>query len=229
MSTAKAGSKAAKILAAADDLFSKQGFRGVTMSTIAQRAHVGKGTAYLYWRSKEELLLELVARHLQETLSKVAEQLKEDTSLAMPNRLLPLLAETWLEKSTIRALQTADEESLGALFDNPTVGQLFQENNSRAIISRLLPIWRQHGVVKASWTEQEQQLCLEMLLLGFFTESSHFVTQTLGHKHNLAQVLDLAISAVLAVATPSSSAQSLSSAICKTLTDQAQAISSSYL
>ena len=39
-------SRAAKVLAAAEELVVKQGFKGVTMSAVAQRAHVGKGTPY---------------------------------------------------------------------------------------------------------------------------------------------------------------------------------------
>ena len=47
---------AARILAAARELVLKRGVKGLTVAEIAARAHVGKGTAYLYWPTKEDLL-----------------------------------------------------------------------------------------------------------------------------------------------------------------------------
>ncbi|MGD1840513.1 MAG: TetR/AcrR family transcriptional regulator [Thermonemataceae bacterium] len=44
-----------RIVAAAEKLFSHEGVEKVTMNHIAQEAKVGKGTLYLYFKSKEEL------------------------------------------------------------------------------------------------------------------------------------------------------------------------------
>lgn len=48
------------LLQAAAALFAQTDFEGVTIAGIAQRAGVAKGTAYLYFNSKEAVFLELV-------------------------------------------------------------------------------------------------------------------------------------------------------------------------
>lgn len=59
----------AEILAAARDLIEELGFDGVTMSALAKRANLAKGTLYLYVRSKEELFLLLFVDALEELVS----------------------------------------------------------------------------------------------------------------------------------------------------------------
>ncbi|MCB1359516.1 MAG: helix-turn-helix transcriptional regulator [Maritimibacter sp.] len=49
----------AAILAAAREMIAESGFDGVTMSGLAGRAGLAKGTLYLYARTKEELFLAL--------------------------------------------------------------------------------------------------------------------------------------------------------------------------
>lgn len=44
-----------KILHAAKEVFSQEGFAGARIDTIAQRAHVNKAMIYYYFKSKEEL------------------------------------------------------------------------------------------------------------------------------------------------------------------------------
>ena len=56
------GDKAERILAVTRDLLLKRGVRGMTVAELAERAHVGKGTVYLYWDTKEELFFSVLAR-----------------------------------------------------------------------------------------------------------------------------------------------------------------------
>ncbi len=50
-------SKRRRILEAATELFTEQGFDATTTATIAKRAGIGAGTLYLYVESKEDLLV----------------------------------------------------------------------------------------------------------------------------------------------------------------------------
>ena len=45
------------ILAAAEELFSRRGFKGTTMQKISEKAGLSKGAVYLYFKSKDELYL----------------------------------------------------------------------------------------------------------------------------------------------------------------------------
>ena len=48
--------KRGAILAAACELFAERGFHGTTVPEVAERAHVGAGTVYRYFESKEALV-----------------------------------------------------------------------------------------------------------------------------------------------------------------------------
>jgi AcrR family transcriptional regulator len=49
-----------KLLAAAEEEFGSKGFHVASVSSITQRAGVGQGTFYLYFRTKEEIFVTLV-------------------------------------------------------------------------------------------------------------------------------------------------------------------------
>jgi AcrR family transcriptional regulator len=56
----------AEILDAARRRFASHGLAGTTIDEIAREASVAKGTVYLYYKSKDEVLLQLVERDLAE-------------------------------------------------------------------------------------------------------------------------------------------------------------------
>jgi len=56
----------AQILDAAREAFARQGLAGTTVDGIAKRAGVAKGTVYLYYRSKEEILRQVLDEDLAE-------------------------------------------------------------------------------------------------------------------------------------------------------------------
>ena len=58
------------ILAAARELIAESGFDGVTMSGLARRAGLAKGTLYLYVRTKEELFLLLYLAAMEAFLTR---------------------------------------------------------------------------------------------------------------------------------------------------------------
>lgn len=159
--------KAARILAAAEDLVLKRGFKGITIAEVATKAHVGKGTVYLYWRTKESLFLELVVRSFCITLDELGDQLRDRPELSRPEQLCPHLVHAMLERPLVRALQTHDAEVLGALTDDPRSRDLVRDHGAAALIRSLLPIWRGHGLARLDWTVDQQAYALEMLAVGF--------------------------------------------------------------
>ena len=54
------------VFAAAEAVIAREGFERATMQEIAREAGCAAGTLYIYFKSKEELLNELVARHLRQ-------------------------------------------------------------------------------------------------------------------------------------------------------------------
>lgn len=71
-----------QILDAAMKVFGRKGFAGANVSDIAKEAAIGKGTLYLYFKSKEEIFNSLLAEHsfiphLADHISRKDETLRE--------------------------------------------------------------------------------------------------------------------------------------------------------
>ena len=58
-----------RILDAAEHIFESKGLDAATMEDIADQAQLGKGTLYLYFRTKEDLLLAMALRHQRKLLA----------------------------------------------------------------------------------------------------------------------------------------------------------------
>lgn len=69
-----------EILDAASELFASRQFHEVRLEDIAALAHVGKGTVYLYWSSKEEVYLAIIRRGFTRVLEQIDGQLPGDGS-----------------------------------------------------------------------------------------------------------------------------------------------------
>ncbi|MHB6910363.1 TetR/AcrR family transcriptional regulator [Streptomyces sp. DB-54] len=159
--------KAARILTAARELVLKRGVKGVTMAEIAEKAHVGKGTVYLYWGNKEDLLLGLFAREFLATVDGHIEELTTDPDICRPHRLCPQLVRTAVERPFVRALQTGDADLLGVLTQHPRSTELLNSLGPAAMMYTVLPVWRQHRLARTDWTLDEQAYALQALMAGF--------------------------------------------------------------
>jgi AcrR family transcriptional regulator len=79
----------ARILRAATALFQRQGYRRTSIDEVARDAGVAKGTVYLYFRNKAELLIRAVAEEKRAYVTKLLPILAGD--LAPADRLRALL------------------------------------------------------------------------------------------------------------------------------------------
>ena len=59
---------APEIVAAADRLLARYGYRRMTVEDIAREANIGKGSIYLHFPSKEAVILAVINRHIEATL-----------------------------------------------------------------------------------------------------------------------------------------------------------------
>ena len=85
-----------ELLDAALDLFVERGFAATRSEAVAARAGVSKGTLYLYYPSKEELLKEVIRQHV---INPIAEgvQIIRDFDRPTPE-LLALVLRLWWER-----------------------------------------------------------------------------------------------------------------------------------
>src|ERR1700753_286219 len=64
--TERTGDKRERILLAAERAFARHGFFAAKVADVAKEAGVADGTIYLYFKSKDELLISLFERRMQE-------------------------------------------------------------------------------------------------------------------------------------------------------------------
>ncbi|GAA3525733.1 TetR/AcrR family transcriptional regulator [Amycolatopsis ultiminotia] len=166
--------KAARILAAASELLLGRGSKGVTIADVAARAHIGKGTVYLYWRTKEDLLLGLICRDFLALADDVTEAVTADPGLARPSRLLPHMLRTAARHPYVNALRTSDAAGLlGALADDPRSAKLLDTLGPDAMMYDVLPIWRRQNLARTDWPLADQALALQSLITGFLITTVH--------------------------------------------------------
>ena len=60
------GDKRERILTAAERIFARHGFFAAKVSDVAKEAGVADGTIYLYFKSKDDLLISLFERRMQQ-------------------------------------------------------------------------------------------------------------------------------------------------------------------
>jgi AcrR family transcriptional regulator len=159
---------AARILTAARELVLKRGVKGLTVAEIAERAHVGKGTTYLYWGTKEDLVFGLIARDFLSVVDEELDALAADPDICRPHRLCPRLVRGALGNPFVRALVTGDADLLGVLAQHQRSVELLDMVGPAGLIYSVLPVWRDYGLVRTDWPLDEQAFALQALIAGFF-------------------------------------------------------------
>ncbi len=158
--------KAARLLVAAGDLLIGRGAKGFTVADVAARAHVGKGTVYLYWPTKEDLLIGLVGRAFLRLLDDLVERLSADPDLARPSQFCPAMLEIATNQPLVAALQRRDDDLLGVLTDHPRSIALDGALGPAAVLGAVLPIWRRNRLARNDWDIGDQNFALRSLITG---------------------------------------------------------------
>jgi AcrR family transcriptional regulator len=126
--------KRRRIVEAATELFTRHGYRRVSVDEIAHHAQVAKGTVYLYFENKADLLLHAVIEEKKRYLSRLStifasaasprEQLKECLRLALVlSGELPLVGSLLGgEREILLALEELDPAERERLFAFQTEG-----------------------------------------------------------------------------------------------------------
>ena len=158
--------KAARLLAAAGDLLIGRGAKGFTVADVAARAHVGKGTVYLYWPTKDDLLIGLIGRAFLRLVDDLIERLSADPDLARPSRFCPAMLQIATSQPLVAALQRRDDELLGVLTNHPRSIALDGALGPGAVLGAVLPIWRRNGLACNDWDVDDQNFALRSLITG---------------------------------------------------------------
>jgi AcrR family transcriptional regulator len=112
---AKGRERREEILAAANEVFANQGFKGASLSSIAERVGLSEPGLLHHFRSKEELLLEVLKLRHQQNNERVSRATAEATQL--PDALLDLCRENATTPGLVRLFTILAAEGVDA--DHP--------------------------------------------------------------------------------------------------------------
>ncbi|MDR8407258.1 TetR/AcrR family transcriptional regulator [Nonomuraea sp. 3-1Str] len=171
--------KAARILDSTRRLVLDHGVRKVTVTEITRSAGVGKGTVYLYWPTKEDLILGLFARDLLTFLDEVIGSITADPADVLPRRLAPLLIRTGSQLPLAHRLRS-DAELLRLLTQHAGDRELFARTRPSALCNAVMPILHRHGLVRHDRPLPSQAYALHAVLTGFGTAMTDPATAPLG-------------------------------------------------
>ncbi|GAA5038959.1 helix-turn-helix domain-containing protein [Thermocatellispora tengchongensis] len=144
----------------------------VTVSEISRAAGVGKGTVYLYWPSKEDLIRGLFARDLLTLLDEGIARISADPGTVRPRRLAPFVIRTGLRLPLARRMRSGDPELLRVLMQDPGDRELYARTRPAAMCDAVMPVLRRHGLIRDDRPLPSQAYVLHALLDGFSTAVS---------------------------------------------------------
>jgi TetR/AcrR family transcriptional regulator, fatty acid metabolism regulator protein len=166
--------KRARILDAAVKVFAERGYFSSTVAEIARAAGVADGTIYLYFKSKDDLLLELFDEKMTQLIAQATAALAEERDA--PSRLKrfiqlhfsvveknPDLASVLVVelRQSAQLLKVADRQKLGSAYLE-LIGQVVREGQERGeLISSVSP-----GTAKRAIFGALDELALGWLLSG---------------------------------------------------------------
>jgi AcrR family transcriptional regulator len=159
--------KAARVLESARELVLDHGIRKVTVAEIAKAAGVGKGTVYLYWPSKEDLIVGLFARDALTVMEAVTERLTADPAAVLPKHLVSLLMSTGRKSMLKNRLTAGDFELLRQLVQQSGARDLFAGITPAALCESVMPLLHRHGLLRDDRPLADQTYAMHAILSGF--------------------------------------------------------------
>jgi len=145
----------AQILDAAARVFVEKGPSAATMDDVAAEAGVAKGTIYLYFDSKEQLLRSLGNRYTEELVQRSGELLEEDGPGSLLERLYAFLQE-------LIDFHFAERELHRLLFHGGAVS----EAEAMRVLRELLRSFIQRGVASGEFEVTDVGFTTDFLLQG---------------------------------------------------------------
>ena len=109
--------KRIRILTAAAEQFASQPFHRVLLSDVAEAAGVGKGTLYIYFKSKEDLYLSVLYSGFTRLVDRLRNQMSGEA------------------QNPVEKLETAVREIVHFAYENPYVFELMRTTSGREAFS----------------------------------------------------------------------------------------------
>lgn len=160
--------RAERILDAAGELLLWIGYRRLTVEDIARRADVGKGTVYLHWKNKQELLAALLLREDAGVMRDVVAGMRRAEVEVQLHRVLRALFIAIMTRPLARALYTRDVETLGRLVAKNVAGMKARQEISAVSYDAYLDLLAEHGLLNADIDAKVRDYAIHAATCGFY-------------------------------------------------------------
>ena len=157
-----------RILDAAGELLLRFGYKRITVEDIATRAEVGKGTVYLHWKTKHELLAELLLREVAGVTGELMAGMRAHPTGVLLHRMTQASFLAIMRRPLARALYTRDLDTLGKLAASDAAGLASRRQRSDAYFEDYLDLLRTHGLLRTDIDRQSLSYTLKAVGAGFF-------------------------------------------------------------
>jgi AcrR family transcriptional regulator len=155
-----------KVLEAARERMWLFGYKKTTIDEIAADAGVGKGTVYLYFESKEDIALAILAEFKQGTFARMQE-IACDSDLPLPKKVAMILASPILEAHAFCGSHPAATELIVSIKPHIKVCLHPYIEREIALIAEVLEQGNRQGVFNVVDTVQTART-LKYMMSGFF-------------------------------------------------------------
>lgn len=102
-------------------LLLRSGYKRTTMDEIARRADVGKGTIYLSWDTKDDLIRTLVTHEIVSVCEEIGRLVRLRPAASRVSEFCGEIFTLVFKYPLFRALYTYDKETIGRVCDDPTL------------------------------------------------------------------------------------------------------------
>jgi len=110
------------ILAAAEEAFFQKGFHETSMDEIAARVGIAKGTVYLHFACKEDLLIAIFTKEMRQNLQNLDTIIQTDTDIE--TKLKTIIKDMYL------GLYSKQTRLMASLYNSTNLQKLFQEKGA---------------------------------------------------------------------------------------------------
>ncbi|WP_227998279.1 TetR/AcrR family transcriptional regulator [Nocardia australiensis] len=173
--------RADQLLDVASELLLRHGYRRVTVDDIADRGGVGKGTIYLHWKSRDELLLAVLQREVVHSIDQLVSVLHEDMTTTVLHRMTEVHFLGVMRRPLLRALYTTDPEVLGRLATELHTSQGIHHHRA---FDDYLSLLASHGLLRDDLSIDEISYGYHAVLHGYLNEDAYDRgAHDLSHEH----------------------------------------------
>ena len=121
----KQADKYKRILDAAVRVFAEEGFHNAKIEDVAREAEVAHGTVYLYFESKDDLLISIFRENIRELTEYVKSEVQKETNAEDKlGKMIALQIELVETNPELTELMLVEFPRTGRFLDNDTVSEL---------------------------------------------------------------------------------------------------------